>query len=703
MRLLALIFLALAACAPPLPLEGAPCPCVSGWVCCPGINLCAQAADKCEQVLGPDVTPRSAEVGVTRTLQLASPAQGTAWEIEEGLIGGSVDASGLFFASPTPGLVHVIARTKLGATRIPITVRELRMSALAGSYGGAATLPIDGVGEEVRVASARDGVWAGGFYFFRDGPGTPTAAFRQGALRRFDPSTRRVETIFVETESSIDGPREQARFQVFNELTRGGPNALLVFEWECLREVAADTLAVRTVYCPPGPIVPGAPRAWSFASEGAALYAAYGNALVRFERDGGGPTVLFGDPVEAGSPDAGLLDRPLNLWVEDGGISFTDGAGQFARSLSLAEGTVRSLAEADPLRSFFRVLPTPPALRLNDPVMVLDNFGHLRVNDFVSFEDVSGVAATADALYLTTSVGIERAPYNGAPRQLVAGAQGSRGPVQDAVGASARLAFSNLDSFTTHGNVIFTSERLTRSIRSISRDGRVTTIFSGVEPTSIADETHVYGVFDQQVRRVSRSGRQWEPLAASLGASVRLLGALDDGRIAVLTDGVVRFIDGQTFTVRGERVDDFQTMLPFQLELLQLDPDGGIIFGSATSFVDSDPGGIFRLDLATGVRVQVAPPAPNSFNGARFVNSHVVGSRVYAVKSTVLPEAASVVMMYDPDVGGWTRYLGADELGSVRPGPLSTALLHAIGGLAHFPNGDLVLFDHAEATVLVVE
>ena len=197
-------------------------------MCCRGINLCAEKADRCEAIVGPEVSPPTAEVPVGRTLQFTSPPQGVTWEVEEGLFAGSIEPSGLYFAPVAPGLFHVIARSKIGATRIPVTVRELRLSVLAGRPGGPASTPIDGLGPDARVAGAFGNTFLAGSYFFLDS--TPDLPEPSLVLRRYDSTTQRLETLFEEhpeRSTSVDGPRGTAVFRHLDIPSVGGPRSLL--------------------------------------------------------------------------------------------------------------------------------------------------------------------------------------------------------------------------------------------------------------------------------------------------------------------------------------------------------------------------------------------------------------------------------------------------------------------------------------------
>src|SRR5262245_2638610 len=94
-------------CAQPLTLDMAPCPCATGWFCCPGAQVCADEASHCPAPSAPVVTPASATVSVTRRLAFSS-SDAVTFAVEEPN-GGTIDASGLYKAPPAPGTFHITA------------------------------------------------------------------------------------------------------------------------------------------------------------------------------------------------------------------------------------------------------------------------------------------------------------------------------------------------------------------------------------------------------------------------------------------------------------------------------------------------------------------------------------------------------------------------------------------------------------------
>ena len=72
MRALLLFGLLLTACAPPLMLEGAACPCTTGWTCCENVSICVREGTSCPVVPGPSVTPAKVELGQDRIHRFTS-------------------------------------------------------------------------------------------------------------------------------------------------------------------------------------------------------------------------------------------------------------------------------------------------------------------------------------------------------------------------------------------------------------------------------------------------------------------------------------------------------------------------------------------------------------------------------------------------------------------------------------------------------
>lgn len=701
MRPFALVLLTFAACAPPLPLEGAPCPCVTGWVCCPGLDLCAQAPDRCEAILGPEVTPAVAEVAVNRTLQFTSSVQGVTWEVEEGLFAGSIEPSGLYFAPLEPGLFHVVARSKLGATRVAVTVRELRLSVLAGRPGGPASVPIDGAGAEARVASPWGGVFVAGSYFFADTRvvNDPTFGDRRTSLRRFDPVTNRIDTLFTEHPElqAVDGPRERAVFRHIAPPTIGGLRTILVFDdFEgCVREVDAIDFSVRRVQCGAfGGIPPG-----SWVGDEQFIYEGTpgSKTIVRFPRDGGAGETVYSSPQ-----DAGLYGGPSGLELKGGTLTFVENYQTVARALDLGTRQVSDLWTTT--SHLVKVVP------FNGTFYFLHGDGALGARDGLQWGPAYGFdVETPTTLLMSTPDGIVRANVFGRTAQLVAGKSASSGLSEDGVGAGAGFATNQGFVLTSHGDTLWLSEAGSPAVRSITRDGRVTTLLRDLPALSLAvDDAYVYGTsLDELCRAPKRLGasKTCVPLPS---ADSELLGVLDDGRMVLRVDAAIHFVDPATFTFTNEVFDAIG--LTGGQGLLVLDPHGGLYIGrlSDDGAQTSDPNrGVFRYDFATRSMSRVAPgiTAPVLLRTLVGRDGRFYASGIDPMQPIpASPETNSTVVFgFDPRDGFWRPFAGRPGMGTVQVGPLSTALVHEPRGLAVFPNGDLAILDRAEEVMLVVE
>ncbi len=194
--ILAPLFLLWVNCARQIPLELAPCPCATGWVCCEDLKVCALSVDLCPVgTTVPEfrVTPETANVSAIQNIQLSATSQHVTWLVQEGKRGGDVDQHGLYRPPVQPGTYHVIC-TEDETGRIATTtlmVTPLQLELIAGRLGGEGNA--DGVASDVRFHA-----------------GMSVAADREGnviigdgnRLRKFDPQTKRVTTIAI-TQYSI--------------------------------------------------------------------------------------------------------------------------------------------------------------------------------------------------------------------------------------------------------------------------------------------------------------------------------------------------------------------------------------------------------------------------------------------------------------------------------------------------------------------
>jgi hypothetical protein len=215
-------------------LDGAPCPCLTGWVCCAGDNTCHASASACPgahldgtggsdggpgsssgDVGGsggadaagggdgastippsPDVTisPASATVSTRRRLQF-SANQAVTFSITEGPSGGSIDANGLYMAPATAGSAHVVASNSAGkSATAAITIRPLTLDLVAGQLAGAGNL--DGVGTRSYFSGPSHMAGTGGLLVVTE---TSAPAFRSVA------TTGRVTTLPLWLDGDFTG------------------------------------------------------------------------------------------------------------------------------------------------------------------------------------------------------------------------------------------------------------------------------------------------------------------------------------------------------------------------------------------------------------------------------------------------------------------------------------------------------------------
>lgn len=675
----AFLALFLISCAPAVPLEGAKCPCITGWVCCPGLSVCAASADRCEAIPGPVVTPASAELGVGRKVRFQATGENVTWEVEDGLIGGSVEADGTYFAPPSPGLFHVIARSSFGARRVAITVRELQLTVLAGVAGGPSDFPIDGVGDRARVASPQGGVLAAGHYFFVDSVGmTSTIPSTQGALKRLDLTTRTLETVL-----RLDAPN-------LAPITSYGPDHLLLRTPASLVEFDARTSGVRVIA--DWSTLPLLGECSFLAGDGTTVYgySFFRTAIIKYDPATGTERVLAGVLDTRGDQDGvpGLFSDVSDFMMQDGKLYLVDQNRSSFREVDPATGTVTTLRRDPNVGIAFLCVAHFP---LYPGPLQVDQYGRARLGPGAFAGNVFGVAGAAeneDSLILTATNSIRRFALQAGVDEVLVGKEGGERGLDDGQGERARFALFGGHLTSARGDVAWLAQLRTRLIRRVTRSGLVTTVFRDVEPSSIAaHDSHLYAVIDQQVRRAPVDGGAWESMPGFVNPW--LLGVLDDGRVVVRDQGQLFFVDDATFAVVGNPISGVNAQTFFTL-----DPAGGVFFDTLTD--------ISRLDFATlavttasATRPCDAPP----FDLGPSLAAR--GGHLFAVCDEL--NSTPFIAHLDPAVGSWVRLVGQPQTGAVVPGPLPRALLHAPGRLALFGNGDLLVPDTAENVMLVVE
>ncbi len=675
----AFLALFLISCAPAVPLEGAKCPCITGWVCCPGLSVCAASADRCEAIPGPVVTPASVELGVGRKVQFQATGENVTWEVEDGLIGGSVEADGTYFAPPSPGLFHVIARSSFGARRVAITVRELRLTVLAGVAGGPSDFPIDGVGDRARIASPQGGVIAAGHYFFVDSTGMMASnPFSRAVLKRLDLTTRTLETVL-----ELDAPN-------LAPITAYGPDHLLLRMPASLVEFDARTSAVRVIA--DWAALPLLGECSFLAGDGTTIYgySFWRTAIIKYDPATGTERVLAGVLDTRGDQDGvpGLFSDVSDFMMQDGKLYLVDQNRSSFREVDPTTGTVTTLRRDPNVGTAFLCVAHFP---MYPGPLAVDEYGRARIGPGGFAGNVFGLAGAAeneDSLILTATNSIRRFALQAGVDEVLVGKEGGERGLDDGQGERARFALFGGHLTSARGDVAWLAQLRTKLIRRVTRSGLVTTVFRDVEPSSIAaHDSHLYAVIDQQVRRAPVEGGAWESMTGFV--SPLLLGVLDDGRVVVRDQGQLFFVDDATFAVVGNPISAVG-----ENNFTALDPAGGVFFNTPTD--------IGRLDLATLAVTTAAAtwPCNTRLFGERQIAT-ARGGHLFVACDEV--DSDRFIAHLDPAVGSWVRLVGQPHTGAVVPGPLPRALLHAPGELAVFGNGDLLVPDTAENVMLVVE
>ncbi|MFT3707000.1 MAG: hypothetical protein QM817_04955 [Archangium sp.] len=702
------LVLATTACAPSIPLEGANCPCVSGWTCCPGIQVCAASLDRCDAIPGPIVTPAEAELGVGRRLQFTATGENVTWEVEDSLIAGSVDANGLYFAPPSPGVFHLVARSSFGARRVQITVRDLRLSPLAGDYGGPSDFPVDGIGGAARVSSPRNAVMSSGALWFVDAFETLVSPF-SGTLRRFDPVTRQTTTLFV--CDSPEAPERDGAFGVGSIgqlmwITSGGPHSILIRDARSIRELDTDTLALTTVRS----FGPNDPSVLQSADElllvGDTLFGVdtRNNRIVKWVR--GAPTdeVLAGSGMfgfQDGQGTAATFSYPRSLAWDGANLFVIDANGETIRRITTG-GLVTTAAEYASVHTagYLSLNGIPPefvqrSIASPNQLLVTTVEGYVGINANVGIGRLYANSMVMDSprtALATTFDAIRRFDVRAGIPEVVAGRAGASRGRDDGQGADARFVF-NSGRFTIRGDTAWFCEEATGRIRTVTRAGVVSTPFettfeNGCGSLAV-DDQYVYAISRElmggfSMHRAPRFGGTWESKEAPFDGP-QFLGVLNDGRIVVSSSTSVGFLDPVTFK---------------KLPMFVPTPGAFAIDPAGALYARSQNGQVSRMDLATNTWTDIGPPMDPFI--APYLN--YANGKIYAVGMSQRSDGAvPVIFELDPAAGAWAPLVGKLRTGAVVPGPLPTALLHEPGWVAAFDNGDLLVSDRAENVFLVIE
>jgi hypothetical protein len=674
--------------------------------------VCAASLDRCDAIPGPVVTPPELEIGVGRRAKFSATGENVTFDLQNSLIAGSITPDGTYFAPPSPGEFELIVRSSFGARRVKITVRELRLSMLAGQHGGPSDFPIDGVGDTARVSGPRNGVMSSGKLWFLDGFQSLASPFT-AALRRFDPVTRATTTLLVSEMpggAQVDGPLNVATFGSIFSLASGGPHSLLILDEGAIRELDTDTLTVSTV------------RRYGLNStallQGADQLLVRGNVvygvdprrhvIIKWVRGTDTDEVLAGALDMPGTADgmgsAARFSGPTSLTTEGDNLFVLDDSGRAVRWITL-DGNVTTPAELNrPNTVYTAIAGIPVGFRQSGfpsrQLLMVTSDGSVLVNNQGFFDSrVFASSITMESSFTalaTTSDAIRRYDLRAGIPEVVAGRAGVPRGRDDGQGQDARLAFFS-GHFTVFGDTAWFCEETTGRIRTVNRAGLVKTVFERDDETpfpnacgSIAvDDTWLYMLAwrqgtDNVLRRAPRFGGTWEEGRTPVQLE-GFLGRLDDGRLVTVASNSVGFIDPATFSKTAE-----VHLIPGAFDV---DPAGGII-------ARSSDGRLQRFDLATSTWAELGPAIDPRFGSW----VHFANGKLYSFGGGSGPdERVPMIFELDPAVKAWAPMVGKLRTGAVRPGPLSSALLHQPGWIDAFDNGDLLVSDRAENVFLVIE
>jgi hypothetical protein len=688
-----LLGLLLTSCAPPLTLDGAACPCTTGWACCEDSLVCVREGVSCPVLPGPVVTPAKVELGQDRIQRFSSADADVTWAIEEGAAGGTIDQTGRYRAPFIVGEYHVLARANGGVTRVTVTVRPLRLSVLAGSSGGASKRPVDGVGQLARLSEPKGLALTGGRLYFSD----------QQRLRRLDLTSRRVDTIIDLGQRRIPNPPASVYSQRFTQLSVSRADTLLFFDENCAREFSLTRDTLDTFWC------------------GENVQAMTGDET-RLVRLGGTPVKLLvidratRQSVELLAPVEGFVGV-VKLSLRNDLLWLLDHNGTAVRAWNLLQPTTLPVTVVPPTAGKVFIdleasLPDDPSVWPS--VMLLEASGRVVETQFVdpslrgpTFSPrtnpgaVLAFTAASDrfqGVYVLTPDTIRRNYFS--LEELLAGKPAGGRIEVDGVGGGASIVVS-LNALATRKDVTWLGSL--RSVRRIARDGTTTSIPSDLIADSITvDDAHVWlansGLL--ALRRSSLTGGPWQPLPYQPEAPVTFLGVMSDGRIAFTERGKLNFLDGAT----GELLPGSVT-LP-AMPIVSLDP-AGALFGELTSLSSTLPktmpiataiNGVQRLDLSTGRLTKVGPDALLQ-EGTTWLPTTTLASATTERQYALSSEGDQVFFNQG---GVWAPLVGAAKRPVVGPGPLP-GTVNTIKAVATLDNGDVVLVDGGEHVVLVIE
>ncbi|MFZ5438552.1 MAG: hypothetical protein ACOZQL_01020 [Myxococcota bacterium] len=736
-------------CARELPLEGAACPCASGWVCCESQPVCARSVDACPAPTPLTVVPGSATVASGRRLRFV--AEGAdAWRVEEPA-GGAIDADGLYTAPEVPGVYHVVASAPGGReARAEVTVRELRVDVLVGQAGGPSDGPVDGVGGAARFSSPRGMVMDEEAVYVVDLPTSGLTSLDDmwpvSSVRRIDRRTGAVETLVRGSAMAAlstgndswalsDGPLESATFSRPRALALDPRGRRLFIAELCLvRELDLSTRVVRTVAGTP-----------TFASYDALTSCSRTQRIDALSTDGadrlfatrsmhhvieelristGEARVVAGKFDQQGSDDgsdgglrwpaAVVFDRDVH---EGERLFVADQNGQVMRSVWLDyRGALETLVTSR-WGSFIGVAAQPGVDRfaITDTGVLLSRLDKGSTYEWAALAGPrapGGLAVSAERELWTgdRETGVIYRRLDGqTTASIVAGKLGGQAGIQDGLGAAAQLTvpFGSGALTVSSDGAAWLTDPSNQLIRRISPSGEVTTPFRDVVPEAIAaDGAHLYMLENGRLMRAPRTGGPWELVAGrprvigvqsedGIGAAASFGETYDlvsDGH-GTLWVAEVNVASGFTYKLRRVRLADGAVSTLFTTSDYRQGPTALAFDGDQTLFLLVGSR-IDAFEVATGARRTLFED-PQPGRGLRDLACD--GGKLYATRLD-----GAVVLQIDAVTGGLHTLVGQPGGAAVVPGPLRSARLHQPASLAVLPSGDLLVADDREHVLVLV-
>jgi len=757
-RLLGVTLLLSISCAQTLPLEGAPCPCASGWVCCPGANICAKDAAQCPAQPAPVLDPAAATVSITRRFDFKS-SEPVTFSVEEAA-GGTIDSTGRYTAPAAPGTFHVVATRASDhvSARAAVTVVPLQLASIAGRYGGPSSIPIDGVGDDARFVAPEGGIYVDGFYYLID---HMRADQGTNSLRRVNLATGAVETLFegffipypgTNLVAVVDGPRATATFAAPTAVASDSQGHLLVADVCMIRSIDLGDLSVKTLMganialsdCPASAVV-------GLASDGAdQIFYTLGDP---FFGGGGKETVVRQLTVSTGAQSilagqlgvSGTTDGPQGTFTNPGALAYFheqfnptlqvfDDYDQVVRSINLV-GATQVSTTFGPSGSTFVAIAAPPTsyggmLAEADGLMIPTAYDRLQqfhptlpvhpTGLAVISVDISGpqnVTPPCDgtwtcpmALVPAAEGTFHRYDLTLGLLETVAGRSGSPPEARDGNGESASFALGTYYPalMASAGDDLFIWEP-SRTIRKIDRAANVTTPWTNIDATLLAgDASTLYLASTTFLQKAPSAGGDWTTIAGTqmTGHAVDGTGAAASFSkivgLVVEPNGKLAVLDDDDNTTLLREVDPGTGVVKTIATLPNMINGQPLLFDFPTASVTLGPTGklIALSDYGVHAIDLVTGQVDDLF--VDFMNGNPYTHVAYDSGKAFLTHGEEVDAL-DVATRQVTPFVGQLGHGAVRPGTLDHALLHLPGPMAVLPNGDLAILDLTERALVEVK